>query len=191
MKKRFLRWTGAEIERVCAMLAGGMTQQQVADALGCKQDRINDLMKRVRKAELAPKGRPADYFWSDEKKANFRVLWAQESLNRRQIADRMGITFAALVAMAHRMQLPHRRGGNPHTAAKEQQIAPVVPRPADTGIARVGRMAGWREISDWWMTETGRREWYPPMAEVNARRREAGRPPYVAMRGLLSTSKDS
>ena len=44
------------------------------------------------------------------------------------------------------------------------------------------RYAGWREISDWWFAQTGKREWAPNLSEVNARRREQGRPPFAVMR---------
>lgn len=55
------------------------------------------------------------------------------------------------------------------------------PAPVETA-AVAPRYAGWREISDWWFAQTGKREWAPNLSEVNARRREQGRPPFAVMR---------
>lgn len=82
-------------------------------------------------------------FWTDDLVSRLRLLWADDAMTARLIAEDIGTTRNAVLGKAHRLDLPDKKHTNVSLLARRIEVRRYAeksrPKPAPTGITIIAK----------------------------------------------------
>ncbi|MGH7058103.1 MAG: hypothetical protein ACREFZ_09520, partial [Acetobacteraceae bacterium] len=121
-------WTPARFDALRAFAAAGCSLRDAALELGCSRDKASGKAYREEihfRKRLAAGGWASEFRWTREMRAALAEM-ARVGMSGPEIAERLGITAAAVESAAHRfrVKLSGRRGRRPAVQSQSSSSGP-------------------------------------------------------------------